>query len=192
VAAPAPGVEFGLASWYGLPYHGRPAASGQIYDMEQLTAAHRTLPFGTLVRVRNLANERTVDVRINDRGPFAEGRIIDLSYAAARAIGLVGPGTIRVSLQVIAAPAVPVSGTYAVQVGAFRDRSNAERLRRQMEQRYGMARTILRQGDPPLWRVLVGAQPTLDGAKTLAGQLRGAGAEVFVVRVDSDRPADRI
>src|SRR5271166_2248478 len=80
--------ETGLASWYGHPYHGRPAANGEIYDMEGFTAAHRTLPFGTWVRVVNLSNDKTVDVRITDRGPFVENRIIDLSHAAARAIGL--------------------------------------------------------------------------------------------------------
>ncbi|MCS6954662.1 MAG: septal ring lytic transglycosylase RlpA family protein, partial [Bryobacteraceae bacterium] len=83
-AAPVPGwTETGIASWYGRPYHGRRAASGEIYDMEQLTAAHRTLPFGTWVLVRNLDNQRTVTVRIHDRGPFVEGRIVDLSRAAA-------------------------------------------------------------------------------------------------------------
>jgi rare lipoprotein A len=80
VSTPTAGtVERGLASWYGHPYHGRPAADGEIYDMEQLVAAHRTLPFQTMVRVRNMANDKTVDVRIIDRGPFVGGRIIDLS-----------------------------------------------------------------------------------------------------------------
>src|SRR5579871_2872659 len=78
--------ETGLASWYGHPYHGRPSASGEIYDMEKLTAAHRTLPFGTWVRVHDLDNSKSVDVRINDRGPFIPGRVIDLSYAAAEAL----------------------------------------------------------------------------------------------------------
>ena len=82
--------ETGIASWYGHPYHGRRAANGEIYDMEKLTAAHRTYPFDTWVRVRNLSNDRTVDVRIQDRGPFVRGRIIDLSHAAAREIDLLG------------------------------------------------------------------------------------------------------
>ena len=85
-------IENGNASWYGVPYHGRPAASGEIYDMEQLTAAHRTLPFQTWVEVTNLSNGRSVTVRINDRGPFVDGRIIDLSLAAARAVDLVRAG----------------------------------------------------------------------------------------------------
>src|SRR5580700_6208057 len=81
-------VETGVASWYGHPYHGRPAADGEIYDMEKLVAAHRTLPFQTMVRVRNMANDKTVDVRIIDRGPFVSNRIIDLSHAAAVTVGL--------------------------------------------------------------------------------------------------------
>jgi rare lipoprotein A len=97
-------TETGIASWYGHPYHGRRSASGEIYDMEQFTAAHRTLPFGTWLEVTNLQNRKVVDVRINDRGPFVDGRIIDLSLAAARTIDMVGPGTARVKLKVIAGP----------------------------------------------------------------------------------------
>jgi DNA-binding NtrC family response regulator len=89
--------ETGIASWYGHPYHGRQAASGEVYDMETLTAAHPSLPFNTVVRVHNLNNQRTVEVRITDRGPFVEGRIIDLSHAAARAIGMVVPGIVPAS-----------------------------------------------------------------------------------------------
>jgi rare lipoprotein A len=96
--------ETGVASWYGIPYNGRRAASGEIYDMEKLTAAHRKLPFETWVEVTNLSNGKRVDVRINDRGPFARRRIIDLSQAAARDIDMLGPGTARVRLKVIAPP----------------------------------------------------------------------------------------
>src|ERR1700722_5777305 len=98
-------VETGVASWYGHPYHGRPAADGEIYDMEKLVAAHRTLPFQTMVRVRNVVNDKTVDVRIIDRGPFVGGRIIDLSHAAAVEIGLIGPGVGQVEVTVITPPA---------------------------------------------------------------------------------------
>src|SRR5580692_4109627 len=149
---PAPPVgteERGMASWYGHPYHGRPAADGEIYDMEKMVAAHRTLPFQTMVRVRNLTNDKTVDVRIIDRGPFIANRIIDLSHAAARAIDLIGPGVANVELTIISNTAptaanVPVAvstpaviaaddnAQFAVQVGAFRDRANAERMQQQM------------------------------------------------------------
>jgi len=103
------GVETGLASWYGHPYHGRAAADGETYDMEKLTAAHRTLPFGTWVRVTNLANTKAVDVRIIDRGPFIDGRIIDLSHAAAQAIDMVGPGVVEVRLDILSVPTGPAS-----------------------------------------------------------------------------------
>jgi rare lipoprotein A len=91
-------VQTGIASWYGNPYHGRRTSNGEVYDMEQLTAAHLQLPFNTLVRVTNLANEVSVDVRINDRGPFIKDRIVDLSRAAARQIGMIGEGTEMVRL----------------------------------------------------------------------------------------------
>ena len=182
------GVEVGLASWYGHPYHGRAAASGETYDMEQFTAAHRTLPFGTLVRVVNLENSKTVDVRINDRGPFVDDRIIDLSHAAAQAIDLIGPGTARVRIEVVQPPAVPEPGYFAVQVGAFQNRDNAERLRAEMEARYGGARLVLRPGDPQLWRVLVGRANTVDDAGALAGRIRaeqdGKLGHAFVIRDD--------
>jgi rare lipoprotein A (peptidoglycan hydrolase) len=97
-------TETGLASWYGVPYDGRRAASGEIYHMDRLTAAHRTLPFQTWVEVTDLDNHKRVNVRIIDRGPFIDGRIIDLSQAAAREIGMLGPGIARVRLKVIAPP----------------------------------------------------------------------------------------
>src|SRR4051812_47794453 len=109
-------TETGVASWYGHPYHGRIAANGERYDMEELTAAHRTLPFDTWVRVVNLLNDKAVDVRITDRGPFVDGRIIDLSRAAARAIDVIGPGTAKVRVEVTSMPSTVKPGTYGVQV----------------------------------------------------------------------------
>lgn len=97
--------EKGLASWYGTPYDGQPSASGEIYHQEELTAAHRTLPFGTLVRVRRLDNQKSVVVRINDRGPFIQSRVIDLSRAAARLLGMKSAGLAPVALEVLDAPA---------------------------------------------------------------------------------------
>jgi rare lipoprotein A len=187
-AAPVGLTETGVASWYGHPYHGRQSASGETYDMEQLTAAHRTLPFGTWVDVLNLKNDKRVAVRINDRGPFLDGRIIDLSRAAARAIDMIGPGIVPVRVRVISAPAEPAAGTFAVQVGAFRELHNAERLRREMEQRYGAARLVRREGDPGIWRVLVGLERTPEGAGALAERIRkdrGGRSAAFVVRIDS-------
>ena len=181
-------TEEGIASWYGHPYHGRVAASGEVYDMEKMTAAHRTLPFNTWVRVYDLDNNRTTEVRITDRGPFVGGRIIDLSHAAARELELIGPGVARVRVEVIRAPAIAAQGLFAVQVGAFRDRANAERLRSRMEARYGTARLLVRAENPSVWRVLVGAEATEDGANRLAERIRQESIEktpAFVVRIDS-------
>src|SRR5580658_7336128 len=144
-ATPAPPVgtaERGLASWYGHPYHGRAAADGEIYDMETLVAAHRTLPFQTVVRVQNLVNGKTVDVRIIDRGPFVDGRVIDLSHAAAKEIDLIGPGVARVELILIGAPATPEPAAFAVQIGAFRDKVNADRQQQNMIAAYGAAKEV--------------------------------------------------
>jgi rare lipoprotein A len=181
-------TETGVASWYGHPYHGRPAADGEIYDMETLVAAHRTLPFDTWVRVLNLNNGKDVEVRIIDRGPFVYGRIIDLSHAAARAIDMIGPGTAPVRIEVIRSPATVIPGVFAVQVGAFRDRNTAEGVRTRMESLYGTARLAVRDGNPPLWRVLVGSEPTEDGANALAARIRQESGEknAFVLRLDSE------
>jgi rare lipoprotein A len=174
--------ETGLASWYGHPYHGRAASNGEIYDMEKLTAAHRTLPLGTLVHVTNLANNKSVDVRIIDRGPFIDGRVIDLSHAAAQAIDLIGPGIAQVRLDILSAP--PTISAYAVQAGAFRDKDRAERLRGTMEREYGSARLVLRPGSPSLWRVLVGRESSEEAAGVLAQRLRVEVGPAFVVRLD--------
>ncbi len=180
-------TETGLASWYGHPYHGRRAADGEIYDMEQMTAAHRTLPFNTWIRVQNLDNQRTADVRIIDRGPFVDGRILDVSRAAARSLQFLGPGTARVRFEVIRLPDNPEPALFAVQVGAFQDRRNAERLRRRMEKQYGTARLCRRDGTPSLWRVLVGSEPSESAAGELANRIRRDSHEntAFVVRLDT-------
>lgn len=181
---PVGATEAGIASWYGHPYHGRCAANGEIYDMEKLTAAHRTLAFGTIVRVRNLSNGKTVDVRINDRGPFIDGRIIDLSRAAARQIDMIVPGTTEVRLEILAPPPASDGGYYAVQVGAFRNRRNAEKIRDRMRQRFCRAQLVARDASPPIWRVLVGREADITVAAGLAEELRREFAQAFVVRLD--------
>ena len=184
-AVPLGYTEEGIASWYGIPYHGRRAADGEIYDMETLVAAHRLLPFNTWLTITNLANNKSVNVRIIDRGPFVEGRIIDLSKAAAREINLLGPGVGRVRLQVIAAPAdIPSEDFYAVQVGAFSVAANAERLRLKYAERFGTAQLAVKQGPVPLWRVLIGKEPSVEAAQQLAELLSADNRDVFVVRLD--------
>lgn len=183
---PAPGYsETGVASWYGHPYHGRPAADGEIYDMEKLVAAHRTLPFNTWVRVVNLNNSKSVDVRIIDRGPFIDGRIIDLSHAAAQAIDMEISGTATVRMEVIKAPETVPAAVFAVQVGAFRERGNAERKRAEMASRYGSARLLERPENPGVWRVMVGSEPTPDAANALLDRIsKETETKGFVVRLN--------
>jgi rare lipoprotein A len=179
-------TEEGVASWYGIPFDGRRAADGEIFHMENLVAAHRVLPFNTWLKVTNLANNRSVNVRVIDRGPFVHGRIIDLSMGAARQIGLLGAGIGRVRLEVIAAPPEnPATEYYAVQIGAFSARANAERAEAAYARRYGTARVAVKQGRVPIWRVLVGKEPSIESAERLAATLRAEDKNVFVVRLDS-------
>jgi len=185
-AAPIIQGEEGLASWYGHPYHGRPTASGEIYNMYDLTAAHRTLPFGTEVRVHNLENGRDVEVRINDRGPFVEGRIIDLSYKAAQDIHM--PSLARVSLEILGSGSSGGEpGIFAVQVGAFQERSNAERLKARIEARFGpVTIQTFDRGDAIFYRVRVGHESSEDAAQDLAQKLLRANftTQTFVVRLN--------
>jgi rare lipoprotein A len=178
--------ETGIASWYGHPYHGRPAANGEIYDMEKLTAAHRTLPFGTWVRVTNLSNNKTVEVRITDRGPFIDGRIIDLSKAGARAIDMIGPGIAQVRLDIIRAPqnVDTVPYLFAIQVGAFQEKSRAESLRSSLTSSFHPVRVVERTANPVFWRVLVGEAHTMEEATALAEQVRAHTREAFVVSLE--------
>jgi rare lipoprotein A len=181
-------VEKGIASWYGVPYHGRRASDGEIYDMYKFTAAHRTLPFNTVVRVTNLANDKQVDLRIIDRGPFVDDRIIDLSLAGARAIDMVGPGTARVKVEIVSAPgneSVTV-GRFAVQVGAFAERANAERLREKLAADYEHISIQDTTGPTGrLFRVRVGSEPNENAAQKLGYKLSGVtGMHTFVVRLD--------
>ena len=129
--APGQKIEEGMASWYGPGFHGKLTANGEPYDMDQLTAAHRTLPFNSIVKVRNLSNGESVLVRINDRGPFAKGRIIDLSRKAAREIGMIGSGTANVALMLMndtlkhSRTTDLKTATYTIQLGSYREKNKA-------------------------------------------------------------------
>ena len=174
-------TERGIASWYGHPYHGRRAAYGEVFDMNQMTAAHRTMPFGTWVKVDNESNDRSVKVRITDRGPFVGDRIIDLSRKAAEEIAMIGPGTARVKLTVIDAPRGEVVEKYGVQVAAWADRDRAEDMRKQVEEKFDKARVVEREGEPVLYRVVVG-EGTREEAEALSRKLREEGYQGFVTR----------
>ena len=191
--APAPVgyTEEGNASWYGEPFHGRRASNGEVYDMYKLTAAHRTLPFETMVRVTNVNNGKSAVVRITDRGPFVDNRIIDLSLAAAREIESVGPGVVPVRVEVLSPGVDPTSGFFTVQVGAFRDRANAERLRERLNASY--TPIFIQQYDSPdgiFYRVRVGKISGEDAAQQFGEQLRDReGFTPMVLRLDEGTPA---
>jgi len=161
--------------------------------MYKLTAAHRTLPFETMVRVTNLNNGKSTTVRITDRGPFVENRIIDLSLAAAREIELVGPGVARVRVEVLG-NVDPTAGFFTVQVGAFRDPSNAERLRDRLSASYSPI--FIQQYDSPdgmFYRVRVGKISGEDAARQFGDQLHSReGFVPFVTRLDEGAPAGGI
>ena len=183
-------TEEGNASWYGVPFHGRHASNGEIYDMYRLTAAHRTLPFETMVRVTNLHNGKSTVVRITDRGPFVDNRIIDLSLAAAQEVDSVGPGVVPVRVEVLGG-VDPTAGFFTVQVGAFRDRANAERLRDRLNASYSPI--FIQQYDSPdgvFYRVRVGRISGEDAAHQIGEQLRDReGFTPFVTRLDEGTPA---
>jgi rare lipoprotein A len=142
----------GVASWYGRDFHGKMTSNGETYDMYAMTAAHKTLPLGVYVKVRNQDNGREAVVRVNDRGPFVKNRVIDLSYAAARQLGYDNIGTARVRIEALGyrgegasekekyqEPENYDSGNYSVQVGAFKDYQNAKRLSEEMRRLYGFS-----------------------------------------------------
>jgi rare lipoprotein A len=186
----------GVASWYGRDFHGKKTSNGEIYDMYAMTAAHKTLPLGTYVRVHNLENNRSIVARINDRGPFVRGRIIDLSYAGAKDIGIVGSGTARVEVVALgrrdtsadsAATAYIqddyYSGNFTFQVGAFLNRGNAERLRRKLDRTYKNAHiSEYDNGVNIFYRVRVGKVSTLQQAVEYEAYLiRNGFPDAFVV-----------
>lgn len=166
----------GEASWYGPGFHGRRTANGERYDQYGLTAAHRTLPFGTRLTVTNLANGSSVVVKVTDRGPFAKDRILDLSYGAAKVIGLVGPGTGVVQLELVDGPAPPPR--FTVQVGAF---SAPERAHDLQDRLAGTFPEVYVQTDGTWFRVQVGAFGERDQAEGMRRELAALGMPAFVI-----------
>ncbi|HMB54159.1 MAG TPA: septal ring lytic transglycosylase RlpA family protein [Thermoanaerobaculia bacterium] len=179
-------IERGVASWYGKPFHGRQTASGAVYDMHEMTAAHKELAFGTVVEVTNLDNGLSTVVEITDRGPFIRGRVIDLSLAAAREIEMVGPGTAKVELRIVETPhggqveRVRTANAYGytVQAGAFQESSRAERLRRQLARRY--ADVVVRSTDG-WFRVHVGEYAERERAERVQQELTRRGFVALIV-----------
>ena len=189
----------GLASYYAEPYHGRPTASGEIFDSyRDMTAAHRTLPFNTLVRVTNEENGRNVDVRINDRGPFVKGRVIDVSLKAARELDMVRAGVAPVKLTILSdskkepqekvkretAPPALSAALYTIQVAALSSQDAAESLKNDLEKRYRDVTIERFTAAVTLYRVRVGRLTDLASADSLIKLLRNENLGPFVVRLN--------
>ena len=179
-------METGWASWYGPPYHNRRAANGEIYDMNAPTAAHRTLPLGSIVRVTNLSTGQRTLVRINDRGPFVEGRIIDLSLAAANEISLRRAGVARVRVEVMRTPApLDSGGRWAVQIGALEDEEVATHLKDKLARRYRSAKVQSFPSPTGDWWVRVRVlQDDRKRAQEVARDTHPPQGDAYLVRLD--------
>lgn len=183
-------VERGIASWYGKKFHGRRTSSGETYDMYAMTAAHKRLPLPSYVRVTNLANKRSVVVRVNDRGPFHDGRVIDLSYTAATKLGVVKNGTAPVEVRVLTpgqpAPVARGDGTIFVQAGAFSEAYNAARLRDELTTELtSPVRVVAAQiNGRALHRVRIGPLDSVDGVDRLLAELSRLGVDGARVVID--------
>lgn len=179
---PASATQEGIASWYGIDEQGRATASGQFMDPEGMTAAHRTLEFGTIVRVFSFDSGQQVDVVVNDRGPFVGGRIIDLSWAAAKALDMVQSGTARVRVQVIGLDGELAARRWRVQVGSFGDRRRAQELKVRLGNE-GFSPVVLStfELEGTFHRVWVGEYRERDGAESLAERLRAVGLPTTIV-----------
>jgi len=178
--------ETGTASWYGAPYHNRRGSNGELYDMHAMTAAHLTLPLGSIVRITNLKTGHTALVRITDRGPFVPGRIIDLSLAAAKALDVYLPGTAKVRLEVLQAPApLDTGGRWAVQIGSLTGQKEAAELAEHLQRRYQTAKVIKFVSPVGAWWVRVRVlDDDRQRAITLAHETETEEGSVFVVRLD--------
>jgi rare lipoprotein A len=178
--------QIGVASWYGVDEDGGKTASGERFSMNSYTAAHQTLPIGTVVRVVNLENGRDVIVKINDRGPFKKGRIIDLSYAAAKSIGILGRGTAKVRVEVISAPGRSVDffdAKYTVQVGSFKDKQSALDLKEHLDGSLSDVRIEPADLNGDIYyRIRIGKFSQRDEAEELAARLRRSGYTGSVIQ----------
>ena len=178
--------QTGMASWYGPPYHNRRGSNGEIYNMNAMTAAHLTLPLGSIVRVTNVKTGHSALLRITDRGPFVEGRILDLSLAAAKVLDVYLPGTAKVRLEVLEAPAsLDVGGRWAIQIGSLADEQSAAELAGRLQRRYQTAKILKFPSPTGSWWVRVRvANDDRQRAQQLVRETEPAEAPVFLVRLD--------
>ena len=179
-------TETGMASWYGPPYHNRKGSNGEVYNMHAMTAAHRTLPLGSIVRVTNVKTGRSAVVRITDRGPFIDGRIIDLSLAAAKAVDVWQPGVARVRIDVLKMPSPrQIGGKWAVQIGAFEHEKAANQIADRLTRRYRTAKVLRFASPVGDWWVRVRV-PNDDRtrAEAIVKETETPEGTVFLVRLD--------
>ncbi len=178
-------VEVGLASWYGPPYHNRRTSNGEIYDMHALTAAHRTLPLNSLARITNVETGHSAVVRITDRGPFIEGRMLDLSVAAAKKVDVWRPGLARVRLEVLETPAaIDHGGRWCVQMGAFSSRKEAAQLKEKLQRRYRTADVLQFTGPTGEWIRVRVERDDKSRAESLLKETKVPEGAIFLVRLD--------
>ncbi len=177
--------EVGMASWYGPPYNTRRGANGQVYDQNAISAAHRTLPMGSLIRVTNLESGQSAVMRITDRGPFVPDRVIDLSVGAAKAVGVWRPGTARVRIDVYEAPhAINEGGRWCVQVGAFSNEGAARKLEEHLSRKYETANVIEFTGPTGHWVRIKPANGDKGRALALVNEIKPKEGEAYLVRLD--------
>jgi rare lipoprotein A len=173
-------VQYGIASWYGEEFHGRSTSSGEVYDMHQLTCAHNTLPLGTIVMVTNLQNGRSLELKVNDRGPFVKERILDVSYAASKMLGIWEKGTALVKVEVLVLGIEPVQ-RFTLQVGSFADENNAQKLVEQLRKNFeNVYVTTVETLTQKYHRVRIGQFETKDSALIIAEKLSQMGFKVLV------------
>jgi rare lipoprotein A len=178
-------TEEGLATWYTAPYKGRKAANGQVFSDSALTAAHRTLPMGSLIVVTNLDTGQSSAMRVTDRGPFVEGRLIDLTIASAQATGVYRPGSARVRIDVYRTPKpIRTGGRWCVQIGAFTSQSNAIKLKEQLLRWYPDAKVIEFPGEDSYWVRIRPPGDNREEAEAIVRHLRPAEGEAFLTRLD--------
>jgi rare lipoprotein A len=179
-------VETGLASWYGAPYHNRRGSNGELYNMHAMTAAHRTLPLGSIIRVTNLKTGHSALVRITDRGPFVEGRVLDLSQAAAKKVDVWQAGVATVRIEVLRTPApLETGGRWAVQIGAFDEQHAADKLADHLSHRYHTAKVLCFSSPVGDWWVRVRVQDDdRKRAEEVAHNTQTPHGGIFLVRLD--------
>jgi len=178
-------IQTGIASWYGSPYHNRRGANGEVYDMTQMTAAHRTLPLNSIVRVTNLKTGHSAIVRITDRGPFIGERMLDLSLAAAKAVDVWGPGTAWVRMEVLETPApIDIGGKWAVQIGAFNSIEAATQMKQRLISRYRSAKVLEFAGPTGEWVRIRVQNDDREAAEEISRNVTSSEGGVFLVRLD--------